>query len=228
MHHRKGPEGKELLARKVFFLSSGRNSMGKGTDLRSDTRWGQAKKDCRSTDKDSMWERWKSQARGSFLNGCGLGKSQRSAKPREKDVALVEAWWDNNLDTSFSCEEEKVKHLWLKTLNLGMGKQEDVYWPEIRKKINPPPELYQLRQVLPGDLPSPPTLSSFLLQPCLPPQLSVIIWMSIFSSAKGLTKENRELVNPPAWMWLFDVWSAETHCWNLCSPRRTEKGRNLC
>lgn len=29
--------------------------------------------------------------------------------------------------------KEKVKHLWLKTLNLGTGKQEDVYWPEIEE-----------------------------------------------------------------------------------------------
>lgn len=48
--------------------------------------------------------------------------------------------------------------------------------------------------------------------------------MSIFSSVKDLTKENRRLVNLPAWMWLFDVWSTQTHCWNLWFPRRTGKG----
>lgn len=69
-----------------------------------------------------------------FLNGYDLGKSQCSSRPREKDVALIETCWDNNLDKSWSCKEEKVEHLWSKTLSTGTGKQEDVYWPETEGK----------------------------------------------------------------------------------------------
>lgn len=63
-----------------------------------------------------------------------------------------------------------------------------------KENLSPPPELYQLRQGLSGDFPSPPTLSSFLLSLCFPSQLSVIVWMIwiiCVSPAQDLTQASR-------------------------------------
>lgn len=118
------------------------------------------------------------------LNGCDLGKSQCSSRPREKEVALIETWWDNNLDKSFSCEEEKVEYLWLKTLNTGTGKQDDVYWPEKEGKSLSTTWIVSAETSPPRRLSFPSHIVQLPPLTLLPSQLSVIIWMSIFSSAK--------------------------------------------